>query len=114
MAQMTAQDTEVLLQEGKKAHSTIGVLIKLKNLHLTEEFIDIFKNKFGFMFRNYNAKAEHITEASKIINYLETMLIPNHENSFDLTKLSPELQLLFFKSINEAYNEFKKKHNLQV
>ncbi|MDD5023225.1 MAG: hypothetical protein PHU63_03590 [Candidatus ainarchaeum sp.] len=109
-----------LLYEGKKAHQAIGDLVKLNtvNVHFTEEFIDLFKERFSFLFRNsmqnYMQKQEFLEHTSKVVNYLETMLLPNFKEDFKIRDLPPKLQLLFFRSINEAYLEFKKRHDFPM
>ena len=115
---LTEDDTREFIREGKRAHNAISQLIHTNNIHLTEEFIDIFRERFGFLFRNsmknYSRKKQFLMQTSKVINYLETILLPNFDNDFDLNSLSPEIQHLLFRSINEAYIQFKKRHNLPM
>lgn len=105
-----------IVKQGKKAHEIINQIVESNNIHLTEEFIELFKDKFSHLFRdsnkNYKKKPEYLEQTSRVVNYLETILHPNFRDDFDLDSLSPEIQILFFKSINEAFLDFKKKHEL--
>ena len=116
MRSLSREDARSIVQEGKRAHTAIGQLIRINNLHLTEEFIDIFRERFTFLFRgsmkNYTRRKDLLLQTSRIIHYLETILLPNFRDTFDLNSLSPELQSLFLRSINDAYIEFKKRHNI--
>lgn len=118
METLPEKQARLLIQEGKKAHKAIGQLIHVNNLHLTEEFITLFKEKFSFLFRNsmqnYVKKEEFLLQTSRIVNYLETILLPNFKETLDLKSLSPKIQYLFFRSINEAYIEFRKRHNFPM
>lgn len=113
MSSIDQRSAQQLLKEGRKAYNAIDEIRHLHDPRITEEFLEVFKERFFFLFRNsihpYKHDPKIVQETSKVVNYLETLLLPNFVSNLELEKLSPELQNLFFRSINDALVEFKKK-----
>lgn len=105
-----------LLSEGRKAQSNLEKLIKLNNIHITEDFIESFRENYSELFRismkTYMRQQDFLEETSLIINYIESLSNPNHNGWLNLNEISPEIRELFFRSINQAFLEVSRKNNL--
>jgi len=112
MPSLDPKQAQKLLKEGKKAYSAIDEIRQIQDPKIIEEFLDVFRERFFFLFRNsihpYRTDRKIIEETSKVVQYLETLMLPNFVSNLELEKLSPEVQNLFFRSINDALVEFKR------
>ncbi len=115
MEKMSDNQLKSVISESKTAQKSLERIIKLNNLHITEDFIELFREKYSDLFRTsmkvYMRQQEFLEETSIVINYIESLSNPNSNEKIDFNQISPEIQELFFRAINQAYLEVSRKNN---